>query len=126
MKTVVEIRHSRLMILLNKYGTLAKLNEALGLTRTDSTLSQIKNKSTTSRGNPKMMGAPMARRIEAALNLGNGWMDTPPSLAELYGHEDPRNKVWELIVAMPESELATAYRLLNALAQPEPKASNGK
>lgn len=114
------------MMLLAKYGTLAKLNDAVGLTRTDSTLSQIKNKSMTSRGNPKMMGAPIARRIEMALNLGQGWMDTPPSLAEQCGREDPRRKVLELVATMPESDLPTALRLLNALAQPEQKTSNDK
>ncbi len=82
MKTVSQIRRDNLLLLLERHGSLANLNEKLELARTDATLSQIKNQSTTSRGNPKMMGDTMARRIEAALGLEEGWMDngqTPPT-----------------------------------------------
>lgn len=77
MKTVEEIRHERLLSLIASYGSIAELNVALGRTRTDSTLSQLKNKSADSKtGVPKMMGKAQARRIEATLALPVGWMDT--------------------------------------------------
>jgi phage repressor protein C with HTH and peptisase S24 domain len=80
MQTIDETRRQRLQILIDKYSTLAALNEALGLARTDATLSQIKNKSAHSKtGTPRCMGDPLARRIEERLGLPLGWMDTPPS-----------------------------------------------
>ena len=64
------------------------------------------------------MGDPTAREIEEKLNLGLGWMDTPPAYAELHGEEDPRTKVMLLLEAMPPDQWPTAVRLLDALAQP--------
>jgi phage repressor protein C with HTH and peptisase S24 domain len=79
MQTIDETRRQRLQILIEKHSTLAALNEALGLARTDATLSQIKNKSAHSKtGTPRCMGDPLARRIEEKLDLPLGWMDTPP------------------------------------------------
>ena len=82
MKTVGQIRRENLLLLIEEHGSLANLNERLDLPRTDATLSQIKNQSTTSRGKPKMMGEALARRIEGVLKLQLGWMDNdhaPPS-----------------------------------------------
>ena len=79
MKTVEEIRHERLLSLIASHGSIAKLNVALGRTRTDSTFSQLKNRSADSKtGVPKMLGKAQARRIEATLGLPEGWMDTAP------------------------------------------------
>lgn len=80
MRTVEEVRRLRLAALRERYGTLSDLNEKLGLLRRDSTLSQILNSSkSTSSGKPKDMGSVMARRIELALGLELGWMDTDPA-----------------------------------------------
>jgi len=67
---------------------------------------------------PYQMGDAMAREIEQKLSLDVGWMDTPPSYAELHGEDDPRTKVMLLMEAMPPDQWATAVRLLDALAQP--------
>jgi len=64
------------------------------------------------------MGDDLARKIEEKLSLGLGWMDTPPSYAELHGEEDPRTKVLLLMESMPPDQWPTAVRLLDALAQP--------
>jgi phage repressor protein C with HTH and peptisase S24 domain len=56
-------------------GTQAKLAGRIGTA--PAYLSQIKNKTPDSKsGTPKAMGDDMARRIEEALNLPTGWMDT--------------------------------------------------
>lgn len=121
MLTIAETRRARLNLLLSKFGTLASLNTALSWARTDPKLSQIKNEHVRgTSGRPYNMGDAMAREIEQKLGLDHGWMDTPPSLAEQYGHEDPRTKTWNLMVRMPESQLQTAYRLISALAQDQP------
>jgi len=107
-------------MLVKKHGnSLAQLNEALGLDRTDATLSQIRTKAPHSKtGKPRVMGDDLARKIEDKLSLDHGWMDTPPSYAELHGEEDPRTKVMLLMEALPPDQWPTAVRLLDALAQP--------
>ena len=100
-------------------GSLAELNEAIGLDRTDATLSQIRTRAPHSKtGKPRVMGDDLARKIEQKLSLDHGWMDTPPSYAEMHGENDPRTKVMLLMEAMPPDQWSTAVRLLDALAQP--------
>lgn len=120
MQTVTETRLVRLQMLVKKHkGSLADLNEAIGLVRTDATLSQIRTKAPHSKtGKPRVMGDDLARKIEERLSLEAGWMDTPPSYAELHGEEDPRTKVMLLMEALPPDQWSTAVRLLDALAQP--------
>jgi hypothetical protein len=64
------------------------------------------------------MGDAMAREIEATLGLENGWMDTPPTYAEIHGEDDPRTRMMLLMESMPPDQWATAVRLVDALAQP--------
>jgi len=120
MHTVSETRLARLQMLVQKHnGSLADLNEAIGLVRTDATLSQIRTKAPHSKtGKPRVMGDDLARKIEERLALEAGWMDTPPSYAELHGEEDPRTKAWQLMEALTPDQWPTAVRLLAALAQP--------
>lgn len=110
-------------MLLAKHGSFAELNEALGWTRTDSRLSRIKNQNqrTDREGKVFQMGSPMARAIETLLELPVGWMDTPPTYAELQGEDDPRARVLAIMEHMPADQWSTAVRLLDALTQPEQK-----
>jgi hypothetical protein len=118
MQTIDETRRQRLKMLIDKHGSIAALNELLGLSRTDATLSQIKNRSVHSKtGTPRAMGDPMARKIEAALNLPDGWMDTPPTYTEMHGLEDPRATVLQAMEHMTISQIGTAAALIKALAQ---------
>lgn len=128
MQTVHETRRDRLSQLLKKYSTYAALNDALGWTRTDSKLSRIKNANTRTDRDGKVfqMGDAIAREIETKLGLEEGWMDTPLSYSEIHNEEDPRALVMSLMEAMPSSEWATVVRLVDALAQPAPKAANGQ
>ena len=68
------------------------------------------------------MGDPTAREIEVALGLPEGWMDTPPTYAELHGENDPRTKAMLIMEALPPDQWDTALRLLDALVKP---AKNG-
>lgn len=127
MQTVGETRLLRLQILIKKYSSQAALNEALGLPRTDATLSQIKNQNTTSRGKAKVMGETLARRIESTLGYPVGWMDTPPTYAELHNtpedQNDPRLLAHKVMEDMPADKVRTALKLLSALAQPDEHGS---
>lgn len=81
MKTVEEVRRERLQLLREEFGSLSALNKKLELSVRDSTLSQYLNQSTgTKTDKPKVMGSPMARRLEQACGKEVGWMDTDPQL----------------------------------------------
>lgn len=68
-------------MLRDEFGTLAALNDLLGLGKRDSTLSQYLNQATgTKTSKPKVMGSPMARRLEKVCGKEIGWMDTDPQL----------------------------------------------
>lgn len=122
MQTISETRLVRLKMLIKRYNDkLADLNEAIGLVRTDSTLSQINNQSVHSTtGTPRSMGDVLARRIEKALNLERGWMDTPPTYAELAG-DDRQAQMLLAMENIPADLWPTAQRLLAALEKPEAK-----
>jgi hypothetical protein len=117
MQTVSETRRQRLAILVKRYGdSLAKLNEALGLDRTDATLSQIRTSAPHSKtGKPRSMGDELARKIEAKLELAVGWMDTPPSFSEIYGEPDLQAQLHMVMEDMSKNELHMALRLLDAI-----------
>lgn len=126
MQTAAETRRSRLEMLIRQFGSVADLNTKLGWSRTDPKLAQIRNANArVGRGKPYQMGDAMAREIEEKLELERGWMDTPPSYAELHGEHDPRAKALAVFEALPEDQWATALRLIGALAQPEKKQGNG-
>lgn len=130
MQIVEETRRVRLRMLVKRHSSMASLCEHLGYARTETaTLTRILNANIRHDrgGKPYNMGSPMAREIEEKLSLGHGWMDTPPSYAELQGEEDPRTKVMQLMEAMPADQWATAVRLLDALAQPaKPNGTTGQ
>lgn len=74
MKTIDEIRRDNLLLAIERFGTIAALAEAAGVSA--AYLSQIKNKTPESKtGKPKGMGDKAARKIEDALNETQGWMD---------------------------------------------------
>ena len=112
-------------MLIDEHGSLAALNDKLEMDRTDATLYQIKNKSPHHKTKkPRAMGDELARRIEVALGLEVGWMDTPPSLAEQFGHSGPLEQITRLVAAMePEMQYA-AIRMLAALPEPA-EGTNG-
>lgn len=124
MQTVQDTRRQRVGILKTKYVKWSALNEALGWERTNTRLSQIHSGTLRSdRGTPYTMGDETAREIEQKLNLPAGWMDTPPTYAELHGEEpDALTQAHTLLMAMEKDTQYQALRLLTALAEP-PKAN---
>jgi hypothetical protein len=123
MQTVQDTRRQRVGILKNKYVKWSVLNEALGWERTNTRLSQIHSGTLRSdRGTPYTMGDDTAREIEQKLKLPEGWMDTPPTYAELHNEPDPISKAVSLLEAMGPEARYQALRLLDALSQP-PRAN---
>ena len=126
MQTIDVTRRQRLAELAARYDKLADLNTAVGFERTDATLSQIRTQAPHSKtGKPRMMGDDLARRIEHNLGLEHGWMDTPPTQAEIHGEPDQRSMMMELMNSLPPEELATAMRMLSALKEPAAPLKNG-
>lgn len=121
MQPVTETRLVRLQMLVKKHnGSLADLNEAIGLTRTDATLSQIRTRAPHSKtGKPRVMGDDLARKIEEKLKLPVGWMDTPPSYAELHDESDVLGQAIQVMEKMPVDLQQTALRLISTLAIPQ-------
>lgn len=117
MQPVTETRLVRLQMLVKKHnGSLADLNEAIGLTRTDATLSQIRTRAPHSKtGKPRVMGDDLARKIEEKLGLPVGWMDTPPTYLELHGEPSPLTESFKVMEKMPVYLQQTAFRLISTL-----------
>lgn len=119
MQTVADTRRQRLAMLVRDHNdSLATLNEALGLDRTDATLSQIRTQAPHSKtGRPRAMGDELARRIEERLKLPTGWMDTPPE--DLYEVQNERVRhMVRVMEAMPEWQLDQAMKIIDTIAQP--------
>lgn len=82
MKTIEEIRHTRLLQLLGpaEYGSLQAL--AKQLERSAAQISQWKNKSKRSSGGVCNIDSESARHIEKMTGKPRGWMDNDPSRDE--------------------------------------------
>ena len=120
MQTVVETRRQRLIMLIKKHGAVTKLNEAIGRDPGDGQLSLYKNKNLRKNGKPHQMGDLIAREIEQALKLPEGWMDTPPTYTDIHGEEDPVSKALLVMENMTKEQQHLAFRLIAALdKQPE-------
>ncbi|CAM3348302.1 hypothetical protein POHY109586_03365 [Polaromonas hydrogenivorans] len=116
------------MLVTRHNNTMADLCQELGYARTETaTLTRILNANVRHDrdGKPYNMGSPMAREIEKKLKLPNGWMDTPPSYAELHGEQDQRAMMMDLMNSLPPEDLATALRMLSALKEPTGPLKNG-
>ena len=87
MKVITDIRRSNLKALIEQYGSISSLNEAIGRKRNHPSLSQIRNQSDRGNGTTYEMGDKIARLIEMKLNLPLGWMDTDHS-EEVFPEED--------------------------------------
>lgn len=125
MKTVEETRRERLKMLVDKHGGdkggMANLCEALGYARNNTAgLTRILNANTRNDrdGEAYEMGSKKAREIEVKLQLPIGWMDTPPSLTEQFGHSAPLDKIAELMAAMEPEMQYRVVRMVAAAIEP--------
>jgi hypothetical protein len=118
-QTIAETRRQRLQMLLKQHGSIAALNDLIGLARTDATLSQVRNRSPHHKtGKPRAMGDDLARKIEEALDLPEGWMDTPPTHTELHGAPSTADLITQVVLCMEPEQQYAALRVVHALSQP--------
>ena len=78
---IKKIRLVNLNKLIKKHSSQRNLSDLIDVD--SSYLSQIKNPS-----NPKNIGEKMARKIELALNLTNGWMDQPEDKESIHANTE--------------------------------------
>lgn len=125
MQTVHETRRQRLGMLKEKYKHWSTLNAAIGWEKTNTRLSQIhKGTLRSDRGVPFVLGDDTAREIERKLELPEGWMDTPPTLTEQFGHSEALDRVAALMAAMEPEMQYKVVRLVAAVAEPA-EGTNG-
>ena len=123
MNPVEETRRTRLKMLVKKHESMANLCQLLGYARNETaTLTRIMNANVRHEREGKVynMGSPMARQIEETLGYDSGWMDTPPTYAEL-GGDDRQAQMLLAMESIPEDLWPTARRLLAALEKPQAK-----
>lgn len=76
MQTIDDIRHARLLLLINEYKTQAAL--ARTISKSPAQISQWVNRSPNSKtGKPRVMEGSTAREVEKACAKPTGWMDQP-------------------------------------------------
>lgn len=142
MQTVSETRRWRLEQLIEKHGSIAALNTALGWVRTDPKLALVRNANKRAgRAKPHQMGDAMAREIEETLELPLGWMDTPPPEVEQSSHrvEEPIpqyqvNRQYDIytmaaigvMLSLPESQRDGALAALRTHVQNLSPPSDGQ
>lgn len=122
MKTVAEIRHDNLLLLLDETGTaeaLANLVESSPIY-----ISQLRNKAVDSKTKkPRQIGDALARKMESRCGKEIGWMD----------HEHPQmsyrqERINHAVAAMEQMEdwqLDQTIKIVDTIAQPAPRTSNG-
>lgn len=98
---------------------MSDLNEAIGWPRPDARLNRIKGRVRRGDREGKFfeMGDNIAREIEQALKLPEGWMDTPPTYAEIHGEDDPVSKALMVMENMSKEQQHLAVRLIATLDQ---------
>ena len=120
METVEETRRNRLRMLVKKFGSMASLCEKLGYARNETAgLTRILNANVRHdrEGKPYNMGSPMAREIETKLSLPTGWMDTPPTYAEIFGEDHAINKTLRAMERLPTYLQESAASLILGLTK---------
>lgn len=117
MNTVEETRLLRLKMLVERHKEAARLAEVLG--KAPAQISQYITKN-------RSIGSTFARETEECLGLPRGWMDTPPTYAELQDKPDPMTMALAVMEQMPEDLQRQALRLLDALAQPPIKTGTDR
>jgi hypothetical protein len=75
MRTIDDVRHDRLLELIQEAGSIQALADKLG--KSHSQISQLKTRARRGEGR-KSVGTTLAREIERTLGKPEGWMDTDP------------------------------------------------
>lgn len=83
-KTIDVVRAERLEQMIRRAGSAQELAFKAGMF--PSYVSQIRSRDPEGKKRPKNIGSDVARRLETAMGLPHGWMDTPIELEEVVKH----------------------------------------
>lgn len=113
-------------MLVQKHGSVSGLANATGGKPSETALRQVLSEQKRSeRGTTYVVGDLVARRLEKALKLPEGWMDTPPSYAEIHGLDDPVSKALMVMESMTKEQQHLAVRLIATLDQQREPVKTG-
>ena len=111
MDCIGDTRRKRLGMLVKQHGSMANLLRALSRSTRDATLSQYINESKDSKTNrPRDMGTRIARNIESALKLEEGWMDQPVVDDQADVRRFPQRQVAAVITSAEFDALDPTFR----------------
>lgn len=122
MKTIADIRLENLELLIEEIGSGEAVAEKAGTSPVY--LSQLRHKAIDSKtGKPRQIGDPLARKLEGGCGKEVGWMDNSHQLAT---HRDIRiANVLKIMKSMEDWQIDQATKIIDTLAQPAPRRSNG-
>lgn len=122
MKTVAEIRHDNLLLLLDEIGTaeaLATLVESSPIY-----ISQLRHKAVDSKTKkPRQIGDALARKLESRCGKEVGWMDHEH--LQLSYRQERINHAIAAMEQMEDWQLDQTIKIVDTIAQPAPRTSNG-
>lgn len=122
MKTIAEIRLQNLELLVDEFGTSDKV--AAKADTSPVYLSQLRNKTPDSKtGKLRQIGDPLARKLETGCGKELGWMDN-----QHYPSTHRSRQITQIVRIMEHMEdwqLDQATKIIDTIAQPAPKRSNG-
>ena len=114
MKTIGEIRHENLLLLVAEFGSQAEVARRAEIA--DVYISQIlKRYPDAKTGRPRQMGDPAARKLEVGCNKPEGWMDN----LHIYESSKYIALVMRAMEAMPEWQQMQTARIVGALTGDE-------
>ena len=102
-------RRRNLQLLVNKYGSFAELNRALGRSPRDTVLNGIINGTKAPNGKARNLGERLARQIEEKLGLPSAWLDRSSDAVGVDYFERSAD-VKSDVVALPLIPLSSATR----------------
>ncbi len=119
MKTIEEIRHARLLELIEQFPTLQALADSLG--RKAAQVSQWKNRYKRSTGGVHNIDSDSARNIELKLGKPRGWMDCEhePRTRRARAAPEPMSSMGATVAswldALPEDKRHKAFWLIHQM-----------
>lgn len=122
MKTIAEIRLDNLLLLIEELGSAEALASKVNSSAVY--ISQLKNRAPDSKTKkPRQIGDPLARKMESSCGKERGWMDHEhPRLTPRQRRMEHAQLVME---SMSDYELDRAVKIIDTIAQPDPRQGNG-
>ncbi|AOZ05947.1 hypothetical protein [Cupriavidus malaysiensis] len=115
MKTIDEIRHENLLLLIGKFGTVQALANAVG--KSHAQISQLKTRAVHSAtGKPRTIGDDLARTFEQRCDLPLGWFDNPHTSIDAEGPDHHQQQSTPAPLDLPQRSAHPDPHIRKAIA----------